>query len=201
MKKVIAGCIDLMLEFDSASELDRYIADIEAKKQEYSIVDRKELQGDRIMIRIHRQYNKSPYDHGQMLIHLEEFLSCRSISKVRKLIKLINRSDNPDIVNQIKDHIQYRMEGLDNITMITENRIDRNKAEVKDAEMNVQHWLYLRSQHKKGSNGYKHYMTNVKESRDTLKEKKADLRSAEKEYKDSIRDKEFFSKLLSEVFS
>ena len=43
MKKVIAGCIDLMLEFDSASELDRYIADIEAKKQEYSIVDRKEL--------------------------------------------------------------------------------------------------------------------------------------------------------------
>lgn len=37
MKKVIAGCIDLMLEFDSASELDRYIADIEAKKQEYSI--------------------------------------------------------------------------------------------------------------------------------------------------------------------
>ena len=24
MKKVIAGCIDLMLEFDSASELDRW---------------------------------------------------------------------------------------------------------------------------------------------------------------------------------
>ena len=39
MKKVIAGCIDLMLEFDSASELDRYIADIVAKKQEYSIVE------------------------------------------------------------------------------------------------------------------------------------------------------------------
>lgn len=60
MKKVIAGCIDLMLEFDSASELDHYIADIEAKKQ-YSIVERKELPGDRIMIRIHRQYNKSPF--------------------------------------------------------------------------------------------------------------------------------------------
>lgn len=144
---------------------------------------------------------KYDHGHGQMLIHLEEFLSCRSISKVRKLIKLINRSDNPDIVNQIKDHIQYRVEGLDDIAMIAENRIDRNKAEVTAAEMNVRHWLYLRSQHKKGSNGYKYYMTNVKESRDTLKEKKADLRSAEKEYKDSIRDKEFFSKLLSEVFS
>ena len=141
------------------------------------------------------------YDHGQMLIYLEEFLSCRNISKVRKLIKLINQSDDPDIVNQIKDHVQYRMKGLDDIAMIAENRIDRDKAEVKDAEMNVQHWLYLRSQHKKGSDGYKHYMVNVKESRDVLKEKKADLRSAEKEYKDSIRDKEFFSKLLSEVFS
>lgn len=141
------------------------------------------------------------YDHGQMLIHLEEFLSCRNISKVRKLIKLINQSDDPDVVNQIKDHVQYRMKGLDDIAMIAENRIDRNKAEVKDAEMNVQHWLYLRSQHKKGSDGYKHYMVSVKESRDILKEKKADLRSAEKEYKDSIKDKEFFSKLLSEVFS
>lgn len=29
--------------------------------QEYSIVDRKELPGNRIMIRIHRQYNKSPF--------------------------------------------------------------------------------------------------------------------------------------------
>lgn len=140
------------------------------------------------------------YDHGQMRIHLEEFLSCRNISKVRKLIKLINQSDNPDTVNQIKDYVQYRMKGLNGITMIAENRIDRNKVEVKDAEMNVQYWLYLRSQHKKGSNGYKHYMVSVKESRDVLKEKKADLRSAEKEYKNSIRDKEFFTKLLSEVF-
>lgn len=68
MKKVIAGCIDLMLEFDSASELNRYIADIEAKKQEYSIVDRKELPGNRIMIRIHRQYNKSPLQRTEILV-------------------------------------------------------------------------------------------------------------------------------------
>lgn len=141
------------------------------------------------------------YDHGQMLIHLDNFLSDRKISEVRKLIKLIRQSYTPECEEQIKEYIQCRVKELDNITMITENRIDRNKEEVKDAEMNVQHWLYLRSQHKKGSNSYKHYMTNVKESRDTLKEKKADLRSAEKEYKDSIRDKEFFSKLLSEVFS
>ena len=38
MKKVIAGCIDLMLEFDSASELDRYIADIEAKYHVFAVI-------------------------------------------------------------------------------------------------------------------------------------------------------------------
>lgn len=81
MKKVIAGCIDLMLEFDSASELDRYIADIEAKKQEYSIVDRKELPGDRIMIRIHRQYNKSHRSYRNNVATAEHFQN-RQILKV-----------------------------------------------------------------------------------------------------------------------
>lgn len=61
MKKVIAGCIDLILEFDSASELDHYVADIQAKKQEYNIVKRDDLPGDRIMVRVQRQYNKSPF--------------------------------------------------------------------------------------------------------------------------------------------
>ena len=56
MKKVIAGCIDLMLEFDSASELDRYIADIVAKKQEYSIVERKEYTDS--TIKAHSQQQK-----------------------------------------------------------------------------------------------------------------------------------------------
>lgn len=32
------------------------------------------------------------YDHGQMLIHLDNFLSDRKISEVRKLIKLIRQS-------------------------------------------------------------------------------------------------------------
>lgn len=39
MKKVIAGCIDLMLEFDSASELDHYIADIEANAKTFIYTD------------------------------------------------------------------------------------------------------------------------------------------------------------------
>lgn len=141
------------------------------------------------------------YDHGQMLIHLDNFLSDRKISEVRKLIKLIRQSYTPECEEQIKEYIQCGVKELDNIIMITEKRIDRNEAEVKDAEKDLKTWLYFRSLHKKGSDGYKHYMMKVKEGRDMLKDKKADLRSAEKEYEDSIRNKKFFSKLLSGVFS
>lgn len=45
MKRVIAGCIDLVLEFDSVDECNHY----------------EELPGGRIRVRIQRQYNNSPF--------------------------------------------------------------------------------------------------------------------------------------------
>lgn len=95
------------------------------------------------------------YDHGQMLIHLDNFLSDRKISEVRKLIKLIRQSYTPECEEQIKEYIQCGVKELDNIIMITEKRIDRNEAEVKDAEKDLKTWLYFRSLHKKGSDGYR----------------------------------------------
>lgn len=106
---------------------------------------------------------ESRYDHGQMLIHLDNFLSDRKISEIRKLIKLIRQSYTPECEEQIKEYIQCRVKELDNIIMITEKRIDRNEAEVKDAEKDLKTWLYFRSLHKKGSDGYKHYMMVMEE--------------------------------------
>lgn len=90
MKKVIAGCIDLILEFDSASELDRYIADIEAKKQEYSIVDRKELPGDRIMICRDRG--------GQSVMPKIQYKEINFRGKSLELINLVNQ-----VINEYKN--------------------------------------------------------------------------------------------------
>ena len=55
------------------------------------------------------------YDHGQMLIHLDNFLSDRKISEVRKLIKLIRQSYTPECEEQIKEYIQCGVKELDNI--------------------------------------------------------------------------------------
>lgn len=61
MKRVIAGCIDLTLEFDSVEECNRYTEDIQSKKQRFNILKYEELPGGRIRVRIQQQYNNSPF--------------------------------------------------------------------------------------------------------------------------------------------
>lgn len=141
------------------------------------------------------------YDHGQMLIHLEEFLSCRKIAKVRKLLKLIERSETPELTEQIQSHIEQKLKGLDDIAKTWATIHVRCKEEVKQIEHELNRWVQLRSSYKKNSEGYKHYHENVKNSREELKKAKEKMRNSKKELDDTMRDRTFFEKLLSEVFS
>lgn len=50
------------------------------------------------------------YDHGSMTVHLDEFLKCRSIARVRKLVKLIRGSFNPECEEQIRKFVQAELE-------------------------------------------------------------------------------------------
>lgn len=141
------------------------------------------------------------YDNGQMIIHLEEFLACRNISKVRKLLKIIARSDTPEMTEQIQSHIEHRIKGLDDVGKISANQYVKYKEEVKQVEQEVDRLVQLRSRYKKKSDGWAHYNDRVKGSRERLREVKASMRNSKKEFDDTIRDKKFFEKLLSEVFS
>ena len=54
-----------------------------------------------------------------MTVHLEEFLSCRSITKVRKLLKVIRISFTPKCEQQMKEFIlnwleQFEQKQLEN---------------------------------------------------------------------------------------
>lgn len=141
------------------------------------------------------------YDKGQMIIHLEEFLACRNISKVRKLLKIIARSDTPEMTEQIQSHIEHRIKGLDDVGKISANQYVKFVETVKQVEQEVNRLVQLRSRYKKKSDGWAHYNDRVKESRERLREVKASMRNSKKEFDDTIRDKKFFEKLLSEVFS
>lgn len=141
------------------------------------------------------------YDNGQMIIHLEEFLACRNISKVRKLLKIIARSDTPEMTEQIQSHIEHRVKWLDDVGKISANQYVKFVETVKQVEQEVNRLVQLRSRYKKKSDEWTHYNDRVKESRERLREVKASMRNSKKEFDDTIRDKKFFEKLLSEVFS
>lgn len=63
MKKVIAACIDRVLEFDTQKEAADYIETLRKKKSEFRILHREEV-GGKYRIRIQEQYNKSPMIEG-----------------------------------------------------------------------------------------------------------------------------------------
>lgn len=61
MKRVLAGCIDLTLEFDSVEEANKYAKGIEEKHQTFRVLKYEELPDGKIKVRIQRQYNNSPF--------------------------------------------------------------------------------------------------------------------------------------------
>ena len=61
MKRVIAACIDLTLEFDSVDECNKYAEGITAKHQKFKVLEYDELHDGKVRVRIQRQYNNSPF--------------------------------------------------------------------------------------------------------------------------------------------
>lgn len=59
MKKVVAACIDRILEFDTQQEAAKYIGALRDKKSDFRILRREDV-GGKYRIRIQEQYNKSP---------------------------------------------------------------------------------------------------------------------------------------------
>ena len=58
MKKVIAACIDQVLEFDSEGSYDEYIKDLERKKQWFKVVSIEHKENKSVVVRIKKQYNR-----------------------------------------------------------------------------------------------------------------------------------------------
>lgn len=58
MKRVIAACIDLILEFDSEASFKKYIEDLESRKQWYRVLNPKVNENGTVEVRIQKQYNR-----------------------------------------------------------------------------------------------------------------------------------------------
>ena len=63
MKKIVAACIDQILEFDTQSEAANYVEDLRKKNLKFRILHREEINGKH-RVRIQQQYNNVPLIEG-----------------------------------------------------------------------------------------------------------------------------------------
>lgn len=117
------------------------------------------------------------YENGSMTVHLEEFLNIRSITKVRKLLKLIRSSFTPECEQQIKEFVQDWIEQFEQKQLETERYITGYEQKVSYCQKQLRDALYTRDSYKKS----------------TL------LRSYQSRYNSNIRNKDFYKKVLENI--
>lgn len=131
------------------------------------------------------------YENGSMVVHLEEFLGCRKITKFRKLVKLIRQSYTPEELNKILNYIEQFNETYELDQKVTQQKIVGYSDKVRFCEMQISRCTTSRDSYKKQSENWVTFNDNLKEHRDELKQLNQLLRAAKQEYKNRQRDKAF----------
>lgn len=131
------------------------------------------------------------YENGSMVVHLEEFLGCRKITKFRKLVKLIRQSYTPEELNKILNYIEQFNETYELDQKVTQQKIVGYSDKVRFCEMQISRCTTSRDSYKKQSENWVTFNDNLKEHRDELKQLNQLLRAVKQEYKNRQRDKVF----------
>jgi len=139
---------------------------------------------------------KIKYENGSMTVHLENFLNCHNISKVKKLVKIIRSSFTPECEGIIREYIEQEIEQFEPRQREISKYIIGYTGKVKFCQTQLDNCTANRDRYKRNSDGWKHYNNHVKQFRQELKEIKSLLRSRQSEYDRNIRDKDFYKKVL-----
>lgn len=91
------------------------------------------------------------YEHGSMVIHLEKFLDCRSISKVKKLVKIIRNSFTPECEDKIREYVEQEIEQFEPKQQENQRYIIGYTEKVKFCQKQLDNALHNRNQYKKST--------------------------------------------------
>ena len=147
------------------------------------------------------------YDHGQMLIHLDRFLSDGKITKVRKLLKLIRQSYTPECEEQIKEYIQQcgvmDKDKVHNSQVALAGKITNIESNIYILENRLKAATFNRNMLKKSTPIHKNeewekWNEQVKDCRKSLRESKILLTVVNQEYKQNIKNRVFYQKVMQE---
>lgn len=145
------------------------------------------------------------YDHGQMLIHLDNFLSDGKIAKVRKLLKLIRQSYTPECEEQIKEYLQCVIDKdkFHNNQMALAGKITNIESNIYILEKRLKAATLNRNAFKKSTPIHKNedwekWNEQVNDCKESLKESKKLLTAVNQEYKQNVKNRTFYQKVMQE---
>lgn len=146
------------------------------------------------------------YDHGQMLIHLDNFLSDGKIAKVRKLLKLIRQSYTPECEEQIKEYLQCVVDKdkFHNNQMALAGKITNIESNIYILEKRLKAATHNRNAFKKSTPIHKNedwekWNEQVNGYRESLRESKKILAAVNRQYKQNVKDRAFYKKVMEEI--
>ena len=133
------------------------------------------------------------YENGSMTVHLEEFLNIRSITKVRKLLKLIRSSFNPECEQQIKEFVQKQVEQFEQVQKehsiyiegyaqkirYAEQQIRETQHIISQIQTGVKNSQLLRDSHRKNTKVWKNRNADVKKVQGTPERTKKHIEGTE----------------------
>lgn len=147
------------------------------------------------------------YEHGSMVVHLENFLSDGKITKVRKLLKVIRQSYTPECEDQIKEFVMQRVKNKEQfhsdqvalagkITNI-ESNIDQLERRLKGATISRNAFKKSTQIHK--NKDWEMWNEQIISIRESLRESKNFLAAVNREYKQNVKDRAFYKKVIEEI--
>lgn len=139
------------------------------------------------------------YRNGSMVIHLEAFLDCRSITKVRKLVKVIQGSYTTDALDKMKEFVERQLEQFEPRMKEDARYIVGYKPKLKFSQEQLNKSVSIRSRFKRNSEGWKQYNEQVKQQREEVRTLKAQIRSRDSDFNSCIRNKAFYEKVLETI--
>lgn len=139
------------------------------------------------------------YDNGSMAIHLDAFLDYRSITKVKKLVKVIQQSYTPDALDDLKEFVKQGIEQFEPRMKEDANYYAGYEPKLKFNEQNLEKCLNNRNKYKRGTDGWEHYNELVKEFRQEIKETKLQMKQRKSDFDTCVKNKAFYEKVLETI--
>ncbi len=148
-----------------------------------------------ITVEVH-YFNKNGGRGNLTIWDVEQYLMEMPIAKIKKMLNLIRFSQEPEQVEHFEHFCKCFLDGYELTVKSINHEISAASDKVTLKERYVKECTIVRNRYKKGSDGYKHHMENLKKYREELQTAKCDLRYYQTKLNQTERAKEKLGKVL-----